>query len=170
MNTLFIHLKQSLPESFTWRVLAHTAGLKITNELRLTPQYWELSIGYDYNSANLNLFLHNFVKSGMSDVLDVVKEYHVGVNITRTVFVANSQNYAAIGDIDALKKCGSFNERTCTLAAYHGHLDCMQYAHEHGAYWDGVTFRMAENGRHKDCLAYLIVNGCPTTPAPAPAP
>jgi hypothetical protein len=46
-------------------------------------------------------------------------------------------------------------------AAANGHLECLRYAHEHGAPWDGSTTYYAAHHGHLDCLRYAYFRGCP---------
>ena len=55
----------------------------------------------------------------------------------------------------------SWNEKTCTYAAYKGHLNCLQYAHEHGCPWNEDTCYYAASEGHLACLQYAHENGCP---------
>ena len=50
---------------------------------------------------------------------------------------------------------------TCTFAAMIGHLDCLQYAHEHGCEWDERVCTYAAKNGHLDCLTYAREHGCP---------
>jgi hypothetical protein len=50
---------------------------------------------------------------------------------------------------------------TCVYAAANGHLDCLRYAHEQGCPWDTETCRYAAQGGHLDCLRYAHEHGCP---------
>lgn len=53
------------------------------------------------------------------------------------------------------------NMNTCRFATMYGHVECLQYAHEHGCPWDEqVCWKAAFNG-HIDCLKYAHQNGCP---------
>jgi hypothetical protein len=52
-----------------------------------------------------------------------------------------------------------WDEKTCMWAAYHGRLTCLQYAHEHGCPWDERSAEDAAAQGHFDCLHYLLVEG-----------
>ena len=36
-----------------------------------------------------------------------------------------------------------WDRTTCAVAAHHGHLECLKYAHEKGCPWDETTFLSA---------------------------
>jgi len=60
-----------------------------------------------------------------------------------------------------LHEHGAFwDEPTCTMAATYGHLDCLQYAHEHGCPWNYQTTRVAVLNGHLSCLRYAHEKGC----------
>jgi len=46
-------------------------------------------------------------------------------------------------------------------AAYHGYVDCMKYAHEHGCPWHLCTTSMAVLKNNFECLEYAHKHGCP---------
>ena len=52
----------------------------------------------------------------------------------------------------------SLGLRTCSEAAYNGHLECLKYAHENGCPWDEDLFEGCLNG-HLECLKYARENG-----------
>ena len=54
-----------------------------------------------------------------------------------------------------------WNEGTCRIAAYGGHLDVLKYAHENGCPWNEWTCLKAAKGGHLDVLKYARDNGCP---------
>ena len=50
---------------------------------------------------------------------------------------------------------------TCWEAAVGGHFECLTYAHEHGCPWDkGTCWEAAVRG-HLECLTYAHEHGCP---------
>ena len=51
-------------------------------------------------------------------------------------------------------------DEVCETAAAHGHLACLQYAHEHGCAWDKDTCRSAAAHGHLACLQYAHEHGC----------
>ena len=53
----------------------------------------------------------------------------------------------------AVKGC-PWNARTCSYAAYKGHLECLKYAHENGCRWDEDTCWGAAKFGHLECLKY----------------
>ena len=54
------------------------------------------------------------------------------------------------------------NSDCCARAAAGGgHLDCLQYAHEHGCPWDVNTCASAVFGEQLHCLQYAREHGCP---------
>ena len=50
---------------------------------------------------------------------------------------------------------------TPMVAAEHGRLDCLRYAHENGCPWDEFTSANAALNGHLSCLAYAHERGCP---------
>lgn len=48
-----------------------------------------------------------------------------------------------------------------TALAACGRLECLVYAHEHGAVWHDLTMHNAFSGGHFDCLQYAKEHGCP---------
>jgi hypothetical protein len=52
-------------------------------------------------------------------------------------------------------------EDFCDAAAEEGHLDCLQFGHEHGGEWDETTCSYAVIYGELDCLKYAHENGCP---------
>jgi len=64
-----------------------------------------------------------------------------------------------------------WHTRCCVYAAAGGHLSCLQYAHEqlqyahqHGCWWDELTCEMAAATGHLACLEYAHQNGCAWDP------
>jgi hypothetical protein len=55
------------------------------------------------------------------------------------------------------------SEGTCA-AAEAGHIDCLDYAREHGYTWDSITTELAAKEGHLSTLAHAHLNGCPMTP------
>jgi len=47
-----------------------------------------------------------------------------------------------------------------------GHIDCLRYAHEHGAPWDERTCSNAYWFEHFKCLRYAFLMGAPWPDAP----
>jgi hypothetical protein len=91
--------------------------------------------------------------------LNELKKY---VKYVKNIDICSSA--AEHGQLDCLQYAhenGCFwNKLTCTYAAMNGHLDCLQYAHTHGCPWDEWTcFYAAENG-HLNCLQYAHTHGC----------
>ena len=54
---------------------------------------------------------------------------------------------------------GRWDVQTTGYAAQGGFLDCVRYAHEHGAPWDPEVTRDAAIKGHFDCLRYAHENG-----------
>ena len=54
-----------------------------------------------------------------------------------------------------------WDEFTTRYAAINGHLACLRYAHEHGAPWDVRTTACAARHGHLECLRYAYFRGCP---------
>ena len=52
-------------------------------------------------------------------------------------------------------------EKTCSIAAEYGHLDCLKYLYVNGCPWDGWTCYYAALNGHLECLKYAHENGCP---------
>lgn len=50
---------------------------------------------------------------------------------------------------------------TCKRAAFDGHLQCLDYAREHGCPWDFQTCAVAARNGNMNCLAYAHERGCP---------
>ncbi|CAI6359202.1 unnamed protein product [Macrosiphum euphorbiae] len=50
----------------------------------------------------------------------------------------------------------------CTIAAFNGHLDCLQQAHVAGIPWDWRTTEAACRSGNIECLMYVHSNGCET--------
>ncbi|XP_050433532.1 uncharacterized protein LOC126847778 [Adelges cooleyi] len=49
---------------------------------------------------------------------------------------------------------------TCEIAAAHGHMKCLKYAHENGAIWNNLTYINAAKAGRLDCMKYAFENGC----------
>ena len=49
------------------------------------------------------------------------------------------------------------------VAAEAGHIDCLDYAREHGYTWDWITTELAAKEGHLSTLAHAHRNGCPMT-------
>src|SRR5579872_7180357 len=49
----------------------------------------------------------------------------------------------------------------CARACNNGHLDCLKYAHEHGAHWTAAACSSASLQGNFECLRYAHENGCP---------
>jgi hypothetical protein len=74
--------------------------------------------------------------------------------------------YAALrGHLECLRYAhehgAPWHERTTEYAAMNGHLECLRYAHEHGAPWDERTTAAAARNGHLECLRYSYFRGCP---------
>ena len=55
-----------------------------------------------------------------------------------------------------------FRSWMCNCAAEYGHLGCLKFLHEVAkAPWDCETVRTAHEENHKECVQYLLDNGCP---------
>ena len=54
-----------------------------------------------------------------------------------------------------------WDEGTCRGAACNGHLKCLTYAHEHGCPWDERTCEGAAAGGQLECLTYAREHRCP---------
>ena len=67
------------------------------------------------------------------------------------------------GNVDLLrwlreeKNC-PWGDRTCSWAAYDGHLECLQYAHKNGCPLTGECWRVALNEPIRE---YLRISNCP---------
>lgn len=59
-----------------------------------------------------------------------------------------------------------FSTETATMAARHGHLDALDFAHRHGARLSAWCLSDAAAGGHLDCIAYLHGHGCPSDERP----
>lgn len=55
----------------------------------------------------------------------------------------------------------SLTDHVCTLAAKKGHMEALQYAHEHGATWNKLTSSAAAMNGDVTMLQYLYEHGCP---------
>lgn len=49
----------------------------------------------------------------------------------------------------------------CWAATYHGHVDCLQFAHENGYLWESSVCTSAARRGHLNCLQYAHENDCP---------
>ncbi|KAL5239972.1 hypothetical protein ACI65C_007382 [Semiaphis heraclei] len=49
----------------------------------------------------------------------------------------------------------------CSVAAYFGQLECLEYAHRQGVPWDVFTCVLAVLGESYRCLTFAVENGCP---------
>ena len=54
-----------------------------------------------------------------------------------------------------------WDEKTCSDAAYNGHLECLKYTYENGCPWNEWTCSKAAENNHIECLKYARENGCP---------
>lgn len=62
-------------------------------------------------------------------------------------------------------ECGHvLDSLTTTFAAENGHLDCLQYAAEHGCGFNVYTSQCAAQHRQQECLQYLLNNDCKWRP------
>lgn len=58
--------------------------------------------------------------------------------------------------------CSEKTCRHCTkVAAYNGHIKCLQHAHNNGVPWHPETTLYASIAGRKKCLEYAHKNGCP---------
>lgn len=76
---------------------------------------------------------------------------------------------AAEGDLDILRflheEAGlPFGNEVTWEAAYNGHLECLHYAHMHGAVWHKETTFDAAYYGHWMCVRYAAEHGCPIHP------
>ena len=83
-----------------------------------------------------------------------------GVTTGGINFVRNMVDTAKNGRRALLVAHGCQSSTICTLAAEHGHLDCLRYAHDNGCGWDSLTCSEAARHGHLDCLQYAHANGC----------
>jgi hypothetical protein len=95
--------------------------------------------------------------------LHVLRYLHDGVGCPLDVDTCSSA--ALGGHLDCLQYAHEhgclWDDDTCSSASYGGHLICLQYAHEHGCSWDDDTCSSASYGGHLDCLQYAHESGCP---------
>jgi hypothetical protein len=56
---------------------------------------------------------------------------------------------------------GPMPELTCAFAAFNGHLQCLQYAYEHGAPFPQFTCAIAACSGQLQCLKYAHEHGAP---------
>lgn len=71
---------------------------------------------------------------------------------------------ALVGDLDCLvyahQHGAAWGPNTMACAAV-GSIECMVYCHEHGATWSEATTALAARLGHADCLEYAVENGAP---------
>lgn len=65
--------------------------------------------------------------------------------------------------MDARRKGYAWDAGTCEAAARNGHLHCLRYARANGCAWDESTARLAAGNGHLECLRYALLGGCPVT-------
>ena len=63
--------------------------------------------------------------------------------------------------IEEFKETGNLNGDITAYASYHGHLDCLRYAHENGCPWYEFTTSNSSGKGYFECLKYAHENGCP---------
>ena len=84
-----------------------------------------------------NLSLRALVKNN-KDIKKIYNNYHTKYDI----------QYCCIDD-------------NSYIAAKHGHLEYLKYAHENGCSWNDKTYLNASFNRHLECLKYAHENACP---------
>jgi hypothetical protein len=155
-----------LPEHFTWHVLGHVGGIRVTGQIRHTPTKWEITTYGSFTFMDILRVLHLFVISGYSGVLiNVLHRKVVGMPYTAYIDCTTSAGLAGIGDFETLKDTYSeddddYGDMTCMYAAMGGHLECLQYAHEHGSNINSTTAEWAAARGHLNCLKYLLYFDC----------
>jgi hypothetical protein len=55
----------------------------------------------------------------------------------------------------------SLHTPACTYAADRGHLEILQFLHQHGFPWNTIVCENAAEGGHLEVLQWLRANGCP---------
>ena len=118
-------------------------------------------------------FLHGYYKRSFGPILcckigydgdfECMKYLHEnGLPMT-----AQRSNYASGSNLEYLKylhknNC-SFNDWTCSSAAFEGRLDCLKYLHVNGIQWNSRTCQHAAMTGHYNCLKYGHENGLALT-------
>lgn len=71
----------------------------------------------------------------------------------------------AVGHLDCLQFLHEhgcpLHKDVCRWSACNGKLDCLRYTHEHGASWGQSTTAWAAEFNNVKCLAYAMDHGCP---------
>jgi hypothetical protein len=74
---------------------------------------------------------------------------------------------ARAGDLEALKRAHElygWESEVCEVAAAHGHLDCLKYAHEHGCPCPNMDPCIALQEGHLACVYYILDHDLPWNP------
>ena len=137
----------------------------------------EKSSGYEYNTLvslgferNVQLQLHHiklaFISSVSKQINSLCRKHkeQLGIPTVKVKGIAFQENFAANGFLKCMiyahENGCSWNEYTCSSAAWHGHLDCLIYAYENGCPWNFRTCENAALNGHLECLKYAHENGC----------
>lgn len=178
-----------IPEYLRSGEFFHSLDVQPNSELTIPPECFYpdprtlTSVDLEHLLKTLRFWIVDQIPPELIDFLiennynlhtwDIVSHYEIDMPVLTVVrSVINAQDRIAeaflLGSLQIVKylheRLGeNIDNKAAETAAQHGHLICLKYAHEHGAYWDSKTTIAAANHGQLECLKYALSNGCPWT-------